>query len=317
MLLLRFLKCASLCLLLGCALPVVARDKPLVVTTTTMIADLTAAVGADAVEVYGLMGPGVDPHLYRATASDIRRLRGADLIVYNGLMLEGRLGDVLARVEQSGKPVVALAEWIPVEQLIAVDDSGQWDPHIWFHPLLWRQCVDRVVEALSALEPTQAEAFSQRGEQYKQMIDELYVWGQKLLQSVEPEQRVLITSHDAFGYFGVAFDFEVVGLQGISTASEAGLADIAAVSDFIRSRRVPAVFIESSVSPAAIERLAKDAGVQIGGELFSDATGSSGEMETAVDGSVYDVGTWNGMFRHNLNAIAVALGNEATLIQRD
>lgn len=285
-----------------------ASDRPRVVVTTTMLRDMVERVGGDEVAVHGLMGPGVDPHMYRASASDIGRLRRADLILYNGLALEGRLGDVLAGLSAGGRRVVGVAERLPESELLPSEEEGEiWDPHVWGSPELWRQCTDIVVGVLSELLPDRAEEFRLRGEGYKAEIAALAEWGMGRLSAVPVDRRVLITSHDAFGYFGRSFEFEVIGVQGISTASEAGLANIAAISDLVRSRGIPAVFVESSVSPAAIQRLARDSGARIGGELYSDATGTPGQIESGPDGIEYDVGTWNGMMRHNINLIAAAL----------
>ncbi len=285
-------------------------ERPHVVVTTTMLRDMVERVGGDAIQVHGLMGPGVDPHMYRASASDISRLRRGDLIIYNGLALEGRLGDVLQSLKAGGRRILAVAEALPEAELLPSEDEGEiWDPHVWGSPALWAQCTDVVVGALAGLLPARADEFRQRGEEYKAEIEVFKGWGVERLSGVPVGRRVLITSHDAFGYFGRAFEFEVIGVQGISTASEAGLANIAAISDLIKARRIPAVFIESSVSPGAIQRLARDSGARVGGELFSDATGTPGEIEHGPDGISYDLGTWNGMMRHNVNVVAGALGD--------
>lgn len=290
-----------------------AVDRPHVVVTTTMLRDMVERVGGDAIEVHGLMGPGVDPHMYRASASDISRLRRGDLIIYNGLALEGRLGDVLERLSAGGRRTLAVAEALPESELLPSEDGGKiWDPHVWGSPDLWRQCTDVVVAALVELVPAQGDMFRQRGDGYKAEIEQFQKWGDQRLSDIPAERRLLITSHDAFGYFGRAFEFEVIGVQGISTASEAGLANIAAISDLVKERRLPAVFVESSVSPAAIQRLARDSGASVGGELFSDATGTPGQIERGPDGIAYDVGTWNGMMRHNVNVVAGALGDGAS-----
>ena len=249
-----------------------------VVTTTTMITDLVKDVGGDRIEVNGLMGPGVDPHLYKATACDVRSLQKADLIFYNGLYLEGKIGDILIKLSRKGKKVYAISEGIPEERLLEPPEfAGHYDPHIWFDPLMWSDAVNVVVEGLSLSDPKNATYYQSSGERITKRYKELFDWAAAELQKVSPAQRILITSHDAFNYFGRAFDFRVVGVQGISTSTEAGLADIAKMVDFIRENNVKAIFVESSVSQATISRISNDAGVKIGGELFSDAMGIPGE----------------------------------------
>ena len=278
-----------------------------VVTTTTMITDLVKDVGGDRIEVNGLMGPGVDPHLYKATAGDVRSLQKADLIFYNGLYLEGKIGDVLIKLSRKGKKVYAISEGIPEERLLEPHEfAGHYDPHIWFDPLMWSDAVNVVVEGLSLSDPKNATYYQSSGERITKRYKELFDWAAAELQKVSPAQRILITSHDAFNYFGRAFDFRVVGVQGISTSTEAGLADIAKMVDFIRENNVKAIFVESSVSQATISRISNDAGVKIGGELFSDAMGIPGETETR-HGDTYDLGTYEGMLKHNIYRIVDAL----------
>lgn len=278
-----------------------------VVTTTTMITDLVKDVGGDRIEVNGLMGPGVDPHLYKATAGDVRSLQKADLIFYNGLYLEGKIGDVLIKLSRKGKKVYAISEGIPEERLLEPPEfAGHYDPHIWFDPLMWSDAVNVVVEGLSLSDPKNATYYQSSGERITKRYKELFDWAAAELQKVSPAQRILITSHDAFNYFGRAFDFRVVGVQGISTSTEAGLADIAKMVDFIRENNVKAIFVESSVSQATISRISNDAGVKIGGELFSDAMGIPGETETR-HGDTYDLGTYEGMLKHNIYRIVDAL----------
>lgn len=278
-----------------------------VVTTTTMITDLVKDVGGNRIEVTGLMGPGVDPHLYKATAGDVRSLQKADLIFYNGLYLEGKIGDVLIKLSRKGKKVYAISEGIPEERLLEPPEfAGHYDPHIWFDPLMWSDAVNVVVEGLSLSDPKNATYYQSSGERITKRYKELFDWAAAELQKVSPAQRILITSHDAFNYFGRAFDFRVVGVQGISTSTEAGLADIAKMVDFIRENNFKAIFVESSVSQATISRISNDAGVKIGGELFSDAMGIPGETETR-HGDTYDLGTYEGMLKHNIYRIVDAL----------
>lgn len=268
-----------------------------------MVADLVRQVGGEKVVVEGLMGPGVDPHLYKAAASDVIKLQRADIIFYNGLMLEGRLGDLFTKMARSKKHVYALAESIPADALLEPEDQGgHYDPHIWFDVALWTRCVDVVVSGFVEAAPAQRVYFEQRGREVKARLEALQAWALAKAAELPPERRVLVTSHDAYNYFGRAYGFEVVGLQGISTVSEAGLADMARLVDFIRKRQVKAIFVESSVPPDTIQRLAADAGIRVGGELFSDAMGTPGQIENG-----YDLGTYEGMVKHNLTTIVNAL----------
>lgn len=287
---------------LGLAAPTSA--EPLrVVATTGMVADLVQQVGGARVEVTALMGPGVDPHLYKATASDVRRLQQAGAVFYNGLMLEGKMTAVFERMARAGRPVFAIADGLPGELLLQSDDGGGHpDPHIWFDVALWARCVDPVVAGLSVADPAGAEHYAAAGEQTRQRLHALHAWAVAKAAELSEPQRILVTSHDAYSYFGRAYGFQVVGLQGISTVSEAALADMATLVDFIRERQVKAIFVESSVPHATIERIATDARVRVGGELFSDAMGTPGQIE---DG--HDLGTFEGMVKHNLNTIVEAL----------
>jgi len=266
-----------------------------------MVADLAKQVGGADVVVEGLMGPGVDPHLYKATASDVLKLQRAEVILYNGLLLEGRMSDLFVKMARGQRHVYALADALPEDRLIEAE-SGHHDPHVWFDVELWSRCVDPVVEAFSKADAARAAAYRERGDATKARLAELHAWAEAKARELPETRRVLVTSHDAYGYFGRAYGFQVVGLQGISTASEAGLADMARLVDFIRQRGVKAIFVESSVSPATIQRIAADARVRIGGELFSDAMGTPGQIEHG-----YDLGTYEGMIRHNLTTIVEAL----------
>ena len=278
-----------------------------VVTTTTMITDLVRDVGGNKIEVTGLMGPGVDPHLYKATAGDVRSLQKCELVFYNGLYLEGRIGDVLVKLARRGKKVYAVTEEIEESRLLEPPEfAGHYDPHIWFDPTLWVEAVDIVVEGLSVSDPSNASYYKTQGARVTAEYKALHTWAKSAIDQIDPSQRILITSHDAFNYFGQAYGFKVVGVQGISTVTEAGLADIANMVDFIKDNGVRSIFVESSVSPAAIERISKDAGIGIGGELYSDAMGAPGEMETR-QGDTYDLGTYEGLVKHNIYRIVEAL----------
>jgi manganese/zinc/iron transport system substrate-binding protein len=274
-----------------------------VAATVTMVADLVREVGGPRVEVLGLMGPGVDPHLYKATASDVGKLQRADAIFYVGLMLEGKMQDLFTRLARTKKHVYAVTEALPPGRLLEPPEfAGHYDPHVWFEVPLWAQCVPVVVQGLSAADPPGKAEYERRGRELQARLAKLHEWALAKAAELPAERRILITSHDAYNYFGRAYGFQVVGLQGISTVTEAGLADMARMVDFIKATQVKAIFVESSVPHATIERISKDAGVKIGGELFSDAMGTPGEVENG-----YDLGTYEGMIKHNLTTIVEAL----------
>jgi len=274
-----------------------------VTATTTMVADMVRAVGGDRVAVQGLMGPGVDPHLYKASASDVTKLQRADVIFYSGLLLEGKLQDVFARMARTKKHVYAVTEAIAEKQLLEPESfGGHYDPHVWFEVPLWEKCVETVVKGLGDFDPTSRDYFEKRGQAVHAQMRALHEWALQKAAELPKEKRILITSHDAFNYFGRAYGFQVVGLQGISTVEEASLASMAKLADFVKKHQVKAIFVETSVSPAAIKRISEDAGVRIGGEIFSDAMGTPGQIESG-----YDLGTYEGMIKHNLNTIVNAL----------
>lgn len=303
----RWLQCAGW-LMVGLTAGGSLQAELRVVATTTMVTDLVRDVGGDRVTVTGLMGPGVDPHLFKASARDVATLRRADVVFYNGFKLEGRMEDIFEQMARRGQRVLPVTRDLDRANLLASDDyEGVSDPHVWFDPALWAACVPVVVEGLSAADPAGADGYAERGESVAARIREVGAWARDRLAEIPPENRVLVTSHDAFNYFGRAFDFEVVAVQGISTQNEAGLADIAETADFIRERGLPAIFVETSVARAAIERISTDAGARIGGELFSDAMGIPGDTVTGPDGLTYDKGTWRGMIMHNVNTIVEAL----------
>lgn len=284
------------------------KGKLTVVTTTTYVTDMVKQVGGTDVDVIGLMGPSVDPHLYKPSANDVAQLRRAEVIFYSGLMLEGRMADLFFKMARRGAAVYAVTERIPKEALLEPKEfEGHWDPHVWFDPLLWTTAIDVVVEALGKADPTKAERYAKRGAELKEEYLAVHAWAQARIAEIPKSRRILVTSHDAFNYFGRAYDFQVVAVQGISTVTEAGLADIAGMIDFIREKNLPAIFVESSVSPAAINRISQDSGAKIGGELFSDAMGAPGHSVTGPDGETYDEGTWPGMMQHNINTIVEAL----------
>jgi manganese/zinc/iron transport system substrate-binding protein len=284
--------------------PAQASDKKLkVAATTTMVADLVRQVGGERTAVEALMGPGVDPHLYKAAASDVTKLQQADVIFYSGLLLEGKMQDIFAKLARSKRFVYPVTEAIPVEQLLEPPQfAGHYDPHVWFEVPLWKMCVDIVAKGLSEADPANKDSYEKRAATTRLRMDELHAWALKKVAELPAERRILVTSHDAYNYFGRAYGFQVVGLQGVSTVTEAGLADIAKLTDFIKQKKIKAVFVETSVPHHTIERISKDTGVKIGGELFSDAMGTPGQMENG-----YDLGTYEGMIKHNVTTIVDAL----------
>ena len=276
-----------------------------VVATTGMIADAVREVGGDEVSVRGLMGPGVDPHAYRQTRSDIVALTRADLVVWHGLFLEAQMRDFLADLGRS-RDVVAVGEAVPTELLIAHDSYvDKYDPHVWMDPAIWVDVVEAVRAALSDARPEAAKTFAANAERYATEIEALVAYAKAVLATVPEESRVLVTAHDAFNYFGRAYGFEVVGIQGISTESEAGIRRVSDVVDVLVDRKVAAVFVESSVSDRNVRALVEGAAAEghrvvIGGELYSDAMGAGGTYE----------GTYLGMIDHNATTIARALGGD-------
>lgn len=277
-----------------------------VVATTGMIADTVAEIGGDAVEVTALMGPGVDPHAYRQTRTDILAMSRADLIVANGLYLEAQMEDVLGDFSDRTSVLMA-AEAVPAEDLFDHEDyAGKFDPHVWMDPKLWSIVANAIRDALIEARPGEAEGFTARAADFATRLEALEAYSAGVLGSVAEPARVLVTAHDAFAYFGAAYGWEVTGIQGISTESEAGLQRIAALVDMLVEREIGAVFVESSVSDRNVRALIEGAAargheVRIGGELFSDAMGAPGTYE----------GTYIGMIDHNVTTVAAALGGEA------
>jgi len=276
-----------------------------VVATTGMVADAARHVGGDRVEVTGLMGPGVDPHLYKASEGDVRRLESADLILFNGLHLEAKMADVLERIGEQRR-TVAVGSAIPSDRVVTPPAfKGQPDPHIWFDVGLWGYAVGAVRDALVSADPAHAEAYRRNATAYLAELKALDAYVRIQAARVPAGQRVIVTAHDAFGYFGAAYGFEVVGLQGISTAAEAGTKDVQRLAELIAERRLPAIFVESSISPRTIEAVqeavrARGHDVRIGGSLYSDALGSAGTP----------AGEYVGMVRSNVDTIVRALRGE-------
>lgn len=285
------------------ATPALAAQRLNIVTTTGMIADMVRAVGGDAVSVTALMGPGVDPHAYRQTRSDIVAMTRADAVLWHGLYLEAQMESFFADLARK-RPVHAIADTLDPARLLSHDDyADRYDPHVWMDPDLWVQCLPAVMATLSDLRPDARDQFKANAASFTAEAAALSDYARTALLSVAPERRVLLTAHDAFGYFGAAYGFDVLGIQGISTESEAGLNRISTLVDTLVDRDLPAVFVETSVSDRNIRALVEGAAarghrVEIGGALFSDAMGPVGTYE----------GTWFGMIDHNVTTIARALG---------
>lgn len=273
-----------------------------VVATTGMIYDAILNIAGDSVEAEVLMGPGVDPHLYKATQGDIRKLNQADIIFYNGLHLEGKMGEIFEKLQQI-KRVVPVAEALPNSLIIRSDAfQNAVDPHIWFDVKRWKYAVVAINKQLGETKPELATYFNKNTQNYLTKLDSLDATIQNMISQIPKPQRLLITSHDAFGYFGDAYDIEVKGLQGISTVSEYGLKDLAILSDLIIDRQVKSVFVETSISERAINSLVEGVNergyeLQIGGSLYSDAMGDFGTPE----------GTYIGMVSKNTKTIVKAL----------
>jgi len=285
-----------------------ALNYPYKITCTTgMVADIVANVAGDKAEVTNIIGQGVDPHLYQATRNDVKKLFTADVVFYSGLMLEGKMTDALVKVARRKKFVYAVTELIDPELLLSPPEfAGHHDPHVWMDPALWKQCTAMVAKSLAEFDPVNADTYQANYDQYAKRLDELDAYARKVLSSIPDEQRVMITAHDAFNYLGRSYRVEVLGIQGISTDSEAGIADINNLVDLLVDRKVKAVFVETSVSDKNVRSLiegakAKGHDVTIGGSLFSDAMGAPGTYE----------GTYIGMIDHNVTVIARALGGSA------
>ncbi len=278
-----------------------------IVATVGMVSDVVVAVAGDRADVTALMGSGIDPHLYKPTRSDVERLLDSDVIFYNGLLLEGKMTDSLIRAATSGKKVHAVTELLDEEYLLTPEEfEGLFDPHVWMDPAAWANTVDVVRDKLIEFDPAGEQEYRSNAEAYATQLVALDEYATSVLGSVPAEQRVLVTAHDAFNYFGERFGYEVVGIQGISTESEAGVQDIERLVDLLVDRNIQAVFVETTVNDRNINALitgarARGHEVVIGGELFSDAMGDDGTYE----------GTYIGMIDHNVTTVARALGGEA------
>ena len=289
--------------LIGCKDPKARDGKFHIVTTTSMITDLVKNVGGDQVEVEGLMGAGVDPHLYKASEGDVSKLATADMILYNGLHLEGKLVEVFEKMKKQKINTVAISDALDKKDLIGSSHfASNYDPHIWFDVENWEKITLYVAEKLSEAQPENKAIFTANAQKYLQELKTLKQELTAEIATLPEDQRRLVTAHDAFNYFGKAFKFEVVGLQGLSTATEAGVQDVQKTAAYIIDHKVKSVFIESSVPRRTVEALqaavnSKNHQVKIGGTLFSDALGNPGSPE----------GSYIGMFKYNVHTIVEAL----------
>lgn len=286
------------------AADVTEKKELMVVCTTGMIADVVKQVGQDYVQVTGLMGPGIDPHLYKAREGDVHRLANADIIFFNGLHLEGKMGDLLGAMKKN-KCTNAVAEIIPEQQLIEGDFQGTFDPHVWHDVSLWICVVEGIKNILIEQDVKHANYYQENAKQYIAKLQQLDEYVKKEARRLSDGKRILVTAHDAFHYFGKAYDFNVVGLQGISTDAEISTKDIQTLADFIVEHKVSAVFVESSIPERniqAVQKAVQSRGwqVAIGPELFSDALGNKDS----------NAGTYHGMIKHNIDAIIAALQKE-------
>ncbi len=276
-----------------------------IVATVGMLADPARQVAGDRARVHSMIGTGVDPHLFKPTRNDVRALLDADLVLYAGLMLEGRMGDTLREVGRR-KPVIAIAEQVESSRVLADGDNGHPDPHLWMDVGLWMEAVRAIEAALAVYDPAHRETYRANAARYLAELEALDTYARQTLASIPEHRRVLITAHDAFHYFGNAYGLDVRGIQGLSTESEAGLDDIRRLVQLLVDRDIGAVFVESSVPDKNVRALIEGAGarghaVRVGGELFSDAMGAADTYE----------GTYIGMLDHNITTIARALGGDA------
>jgi manganese/zinc/iron transport system substrate-binding protein len=275
-----------------------------IVTTTGMIKDVVQQVAGDRATVVSIMGEGVDPHLYQPTSADVRKVLGADMVFANGLKLEGRMTEVFEKSRSMGNEVVIITDRIDKSTCLESPDyPGEHDPHVWHDVTMWTSSIPIIVGELTRIDPEGAEQYKANGETYADRLNALHGYATWVIGTIPREQRVLITAHDAFGYFGRTYGVEVRGVQGITTESEAGIRDINAMVDFIVDRQITAVFIESSVSERNVQALVEGASsrgheVKVGGMLYSDSMGAPGTWE----------GTYEGMIEHNVNLMAASLG---------
>ena len=304
------LLCWSLLLLTGCPQSPVESPQRTgsyrIVTTTGMVTDLVRQVAGSHAEVIGLMGEGIDPHLYRPTPHDSGQIMGADVVFYSGLKLEGQMEAALELAGKQGRPIAAVTEKLPEESIRHPEGTvGHPDPHVWHDPNLWGQCAVHVAEVLAAYDPPHAEDYRKNALDYQAQLKELDEFARKVLQEIPAGQRHLVTAHDAFEYFARTYGLSVHSVQGITTESEPGLQDTNKLVDFLVENQIPALFVESTVNPAHLRAVIEGAAsrgwkVSVGGTLYSDAMGAPGTYE----------GTYIGMIDHNVATIARELGSQ-------
>ena len=279
-----------------------------IVTTTGMVTDIVRRVVGPHGEVTGMIDAGGDPHIFKPKVSHVKQLSDADVVFYSGLMLEGRMGETFTQLQRSGKPVFAVTESLDKDYLRSPPDfAGHYDPHVWMDVKAWSRCVEHVAESMAKVDAPHADEYLANAHAYQKELAELDLYVKTSIRSIPESQRVLVTAHDAFEYFSSAYGIEVKSVQGVTTESEAGVQDVNRLVDFLVERKLPAIFVESSVNQKNIEAViegAKSRGVivKIGGQLFSDAMGPEGTYE----------GTYIGMIDHNATLIARALGGEAS-----
>jgi manganese/zinc/iron transport system substrate-binding protein len=299
----KYLVLVFLISVISCQQKTKKNGKLQVVTTTTMITDLMKNIAGDKVDIQGLMGAGVDPHLYKASAGDVSKLFNADVIVYSGLHLEGKLEDVFEKMRQQNKKTIAASDAIDTATLIGSEYfASNYDPHIWFDITNWEIITQYITDKFCELDAENATTYKENAANYLKTLASLKTAITEKVNSLPIEKRILVTAHDAFNYFGKQFQFNVVGLQGLSTATEAGVKDVQRLASFIEEKNVKAIFVESSVPKRTVEALqeavrAKGKEVVIGGTLYSDALGSKGTAEA----------TYVGMYKHNVNIIVNSL----------
>lgn len=295
-------------LLVGCGnnrnnIQVKDNGKLNIVVTTTIIGDAVKAIGGDKVNLEVLMGPGIDPHLYKASAGDVNKMQKADLLIYNGLHLEGKLGDIFEQLQKTNKNTYAVADVIDSAKLIESEEfAGSYDPHIWFDVQLWIEAVEGIKNSLITIDSENHDYYNKNALDYLNELESLNDYIKSRVEELPENKKVIITAHDAFSYFGEAYGFEVKGLQGLSTVTEAGTADVRDLAEFIANREIAAIFIESSVPAKNMEALknavdSRGFTVEIGGELFSDSLGNPGTEEETYIGTV----------KHNINTIVDGL----------
>ena len=293
----------TIVLFFGCKNETKTNGKLNVVTTTSMITDIVKNIGGNAINIQGLMGSGVDPHLYKASEGDVTKLVNADVIFYNGLHLEGKLVEVFEKMGSATKTPIPLADQLDKSTLIGSDYfASNYDPHVWFNIDYFKRFTDKVTSVLVDKDPDNKATYLANQKVYIEKLFFLETKIKDVIETLPKEKRILVTAHDAFNYFGKAYGFEVVGLQGLSTATEAGVQDVQKLTAFIIEKKIKAIFVESSVPKRTIEALqaavkSKGHNVQIGGTLYSDALGNNGTPE----------GTYIGMFEYNVNTIVNAL----------